>query len=79
MDDLLFHDETAEEPSLAYLLSRMVYPRVPGVHRRLPLRRAADLRRAAASAEREGGQGQGPRQAGDLFASDDMWTVEAPK
>ncbi|HZU34265.1 MAG TPA: 2-oxoacid:ferredoxin oxidoreductase subunit beta, partial [Gemmataceae bacterium] len=29
MDDLLVHDEAAEEPSLAYLLSRMVYPRFP--------------------------------------------------
>src|SRR5437660_1444275 len=29
LDDLLIHDETAEEPSLAYLLSRMVYPRFP--------------------------------------------------
>ena len=28
-DDLLFHDEKASEPSLAYLLSRMVYPRFP--------------------------------------------------
>src|SRR5271166_1543222 len=28
-DDLLIHDERAEEPSLAYLLSRMVYPRFP--------------------------------------------------
>src|SRR5919204_248839 len=28
-DDLLIHDEKAEEPSLAYLLSRMVYPRFP--------------------------------------------------
>ena len=29
VDDLLMHDEKAEEPSLAYLLSRMVYPRFP--------------------------------------------------
>src|SRR5205085_10844278 len=29
VDDLLIHDETAEEPSLAYLLSRMVHPRFP--------------------------------------------------
>src|ERR671939_97826 len=29
VDDLLIHDEKAEEPSLAYLLSRMVYPRFP--------------------------------------------------
>ncbi len=28
-DDLLFHDEKCEEPSLAYLLSRMRYPEFP--------------------------------------------------
>jgi len=28
-DDLLFHDERAKEPSLAYLLSRMHYPEFP--------------------------------------------------
>ncbi|MEK6677365.1 MAG: 2-oxoacid:ferredoxin oxidoreductase subunit beta [Planctomycetota bacterium] len=28
-DDLLFHDEKAEEPSLAYLLSRMRHPQFP--------------------------------------------------
>src|SRR5213080_3726409 len=31
IDDLLIHDEKAEEPSLAYLLSRMVYPAFPEV------------------------------------------------
>lgn len=29
VDDLLIHDESAEEPSLAYLLSRMVHPHFP--------------------------------------------------
>src|SRR6266849_2684168 len=29
IDDLLMHDEKAEEPTLAYLLSRMVFPRYP--------------------------------------------------
>src|SRR6266536_195464 len=36
VDDLLIHDERAEEPSLAYLLSRMVYPAFPecvGIYR----------------------------------------------
>ena len=28
-DDLLFHDEKMQEPSLAYLLSRMRYPEFP--------------------------------------------------
>ncbi len=59
-DDLLIHDEKADEPSLAYLLSRMVYPRFPGVRRRLPLRRAADLRGRAQQANR----GRHRRRAG---------------
>ena len=29
MDDLLVHDEAAEEPTLAYLLSRMTHPDFP--------------------------------------------------
>src|SRR5207247_813156 len=29
MDDLLVHDEKADEPSLAYLLSRMIHPEFP--------------------------------------------------
>ena len=62
-DDLLVHDEKAEEPSLAYLLSRMVYPEFPecvGVFRcverptydeqlRQADRQARSRRRAAAS------------------------------
>ena len=28
-DDLLFHDEKAAEPTLAYLLSRMTHPEFP--------------------------------------------------
>jgi hypothetical protein len=33
-DDLLFHDEKATEPTLAYLLSRMRLSRIPGADRR---------------------------------------------
>ncbi len=40
-DDLLFHDEKAPEPSLAYLLSRMRAPGVPRADRRVPRRRDA--------------------------------------
>lgn len=75
-DDLLIHDETAEEPSLAYLLSRMVYPRFPeclGVFRcvqrptyeELVLQQLDEARRS-----------KGPGKLEELFLSDDIWTVE---
>ncbi len=35
-DDLLFHDEKLQEPSLAYLLSRMRNPEFPDADRRVP-------------------------------------------
>src|ERR671939_570579 len=73
MDDLLIHDERAEEPSLAYLLSRMVYPRFPecvGVFRcvqrpcydELVNKQLEDVIRA---------KGRGKLE--DLFASEDTW------
>src|SRR5207302_1058835 len=76
MDDLLMHDEKAEEPSLAYLLSRMVYPRFPecvGIFRcverptydELLLKQLEDVQRSKGRAKLE-----------DLFASDDTWVVE---
>ena len=76
IDDLLIHDEKAEEPSLAYLLSRMVYPRFPecvGVYRcvqrptydELLNKQIEDVVRA---------KGKGKLE--DLFASDDVWVVE---
>jgi 2-oxoglutarate/2-oxoacid ferredoxin oxidoreductase subunit beta len=76
LDDLLIHDEKAEEPSLAYLLSRMVYPRFPeciGVFRCVERptyddmvnKQVEDLQRAKGRAKLE-----------DLYASDDTWVVE---
>ena len=44
-DDLLFHDEKAREPSLAFLLARMRYPEFPEPLGRLPRRPEADVRR----------------------------------
>src|SRR5271169_6436050 len=72
-DDLLIHDEKAEEPSLAYLLSRMVHPRFPecvGIFRavqkptygELLTQQIEDIQRA---------KGKGKLE--DLFASDDTW------
>ncbi len=75
-DDLLSHDEKAEEPSLAYLLSRMIYPRFPeciGVFRAvdrptyddLVIKQIEDVRKT-----------KGPGKLEELFASEDTWVVE---
>ncbi len=76
VDDLLIHDERAEEPSLAYLLSRMVYPAFPeciGVFRAVE-RPTFDetLLRQTDEVVRTKGRGK----LEDLFASDDVWVVE---
>ena len=76
MDDLLIHDETAEEPSLAYLLSRMVYPDFPeciGVFRCVERPTYDDLLNEQID---DVIAGQGPGKLEDLFASDDTWVVE---
>jgi 2-oxoglutarate ferredoxin oxidoreductase subunit beta len=76
VDDLLIHDEKAEEPSLAYLLSRMVYPRFPeciGVFRcvqhptydEMVNRQLEDAQRTKGRAKLE-----------DLFVSEDTWVVQ---
>jgi 2-oxoglutarate ferredoxin oxidoreductase subunit beta len=76
VDDLLIHDESVEEPSLAYLLSRMVYPRFP---------ECVGIFRCVERPTYEGvlfdqiGQVQaakGKGQLEELFQSDDVWTVE---
>jgi 2-oxoglutarate ferredoxin oxidoreductase subunit beta len=75
-DDLLIHDERAEEPSLAYLLSRMVYPRFPecvGVFRCVERPTYDDLlNKQIEDAVKAKGRGK----LDDLFASDDTWVVE---
>ncbi len=75
VDDLVIHDEKAEEPSLAYLLSRMVHPEFPecvGVFRsvnrptydELVNKQVADVQRSKGAAKVE-----------DLFTSEDSWVV----
>ena len=76
VDDLLIHDERAEEPSLAYLLSRMVYPRFPecfGVLRNVE-RPIYDelLNKQIDDVVKAKGKGK----LEDLFTSDDTWIVE---
>ncbi len=76
VDDLLIHDEKAEEPSLAYLLSRMVCPKFPegmGIFRavdrptydELLVKQVEDAQKAKGAGKLE-----------DLFVSDDVWVVE---
>ena len=74
-DDLLFHDEKAPEPSLAYLLSRMRYPEFPepiGVYRAIdaPLYDREINEQVNAAREKKG---EGDLEA--LFNSGDTWTV----
>jgi 2-oxoglutarate ferredoxin oxidoreductase subunit beta len=75
-DDLLIHDEAAEEPSLAYLLSRMVYPRFPecvGVFRCVQRPTYEDLVNQQIEEVR---RSKGPGKLDELFASEDVWVVE---
>jgi 2-oxoglutarate ferredoxin oxidoreductase subunit beta len=74
-DDLLFHDERAPEPSLAYLLSRMRYPEFPepiGVLRAVEAPRYEELLNAQIAEAR---QSRGDGDLEKLFNSGDTWTV----
>jgi len=74
-DDLLFHDEQAPEPSLAYLLSRMAYPEFPepiGVFRAVK-RPMYDDSLNAQIVEAKKARGEG--DLAKLFNSGDTWTV----
>ena len=75
--DLLVHDESAKSPALAGLLSRMVYPEMPeclGVLRCVE-RPTFDAQLREQTDRAIQAKGRGKLDA--LFASDDMWTVEA--
>src|SRR5205823_547819 len=76
VDDLVIHDERAEEPTMAYLLSRMVHPKFPecvGIFRaverdtydQLVNKQIEDVQKTKGAGKLE-----------DLFASDDVWVVE---
>jgi 2-oxoglutarate ferredoxin oxidoreductase subunit beta len=75
-DDLLFHDEKAPEPSLAYLLSRMRYedgfPEPIGVFRSVDAPRYDELVNDQITlATKE----QGPGDLDRLYGSGETWTV----
>jgi 2-oxoglutarate ferredoxin oxidoreductase subunit beta len=75
-DDLLFHDEKASEPTLAYLLSRMRYPDFPepiGVFRAVD-RPKYDHELNAQVAQAKKDKGEGDLAA--LFNSGDTWEVK---
>lgn len=74
-DDLLFHDEKAVEPSLAYLLSRMRHPEFPepiGVFRAIDAPKYDELLNQQVDEAREK-QGDGDLKT--LFTSGSTWTV----
>jgi 2-oxoglutarate/2-oxoacid ferredoxin oxidoreductase subunit beta len=75
-DDLLFHDEQAEEPSLAFMLARMRHPQFPepvGVFRAVdrPIYDEAVDAQLKTSIE-----SQGEGNLDELFNSGDTWTVK---
>ncbi len=74
-DDLMFHDEKAEEPTLAYLLSRMRYPEFPepiGVFRDVERPIYDDRVNEQLVQAREK---RGPGDLNALFNSGDVWEV----
>jgi 2-oxoglutarate ferredoxin oxidoreductase subunit beta len=76
VDDLLIHDERAEEPSLAYLLSRMVYPRFPeciGIFRAVNRPTYDDIVNKQLD---DVVKAKGKGKLEELFASDDTWVVQ---
>ncbi|HVX13128.1 MAG TPA: 2-oxoacid:ferredoxin oxidoreductase subunit beta [Pirellulales bacterium] len=75
-DDLLFHDEQAPEPTLAYLLSRMRHPEFPepiGVFRQVDRPKYDELINSQIAEARQS-KGEGDLQK--LYTSGDTWTVE---
>jgi 2-oxoglutarate ferredoxin oxidoreductase subunit beta len=74
-DDLLFHDEKAPEPSLAYLLSRMRYPEFPepiGVFRAVEAPMYdVELNKQIDVAREKRGDGD----LNKLFSAGETWTV----
>ncbi|HEY7158452.1 MAG TPA: 2-oxoacid:ferredoxin oxidoreductase subunit beta [Gemmataceae bacterium] len=75
-DDLLVHDEKADEPSLAYLLSRMIYPDFPEC---IGVFRCVERPTYEAVLNKQIDDAIVMRGAGkldELFASDETWVVE---
>jgi len=74
-DDLLFHDEKAPEPSLAYLLTRMRNPEFPepiGVYRCVDQPLYDEQLNEQIETAREK---QGPGDLNEVFNAGDTWSV----
>jgi 2-oxoglutarate/2-oxoacid ferredoxin oxidoreductase subunit beta len=78
IDDLLVHDEFAEEPTLALMLSRMSvgdgFPEVLGVLRSQRKKTFEEIQNQQIAEAREK---KGPAHIADLFHAEDIWTVES--
>ena len=75
-NDLLVHDERDPDTTLAHLLSRMVYPKLPecvGVLRCVERPTYGDLLDGQIG---EAIQSEGPGQLEELFNGDDAWVVQ---
>ena len=75
-DDLLTHDEAAEEPTLAYLLSRMTMPNFPEVCGVLRSVRKPTYEELLDGQIGEVIAKKGRGKVEDLFKAEDVWTVE---
>ncbi len=76
IDDLLIHDEKADQPTLSYLLSRMVHPQFPeciGVYRNVQKPTYEELLNGQIDAQTKA---KGKGDLDKLFRSDDLWVVE---
>ena len=74
-DDLLFHDEKATEPSLAYLLSRMTHPEFPEP---IGVFRAVDHPRYEEQVDQQVTDAKAQKGEGNLdalFRTGDTWEV----
>ena len=76
IDDLLIHDETAEEPTLANLLSRMTNPEFPEVVGILRAVKKPTFDEQIDKQVTEAIAKKGPGKMEDLFKAEDIWTVE---
>lgn len=76
IDDLVIHDEKAEQPTMAYLLSRMAHPEFPepvGVFRAVE---APCYEYQVHEQIKETIAKKGEGKFEDIFASEDTWVVE---
>lgn len=76
-DDLLVHDESAEHPNLAFLLSGLAYPEFPEVMGVLRSVEEPTFDEQVRQQSEQLIKAKGPGKLEKLFASDDMWVVKA--